>query len=254
MTALLQVRDVAIQFGGVHALAGMSLDVAEGTIVGLIGPNGAGKSTLFNVITGLHSPNTGSVVFDGHDITALAPHRRAAYGLARSFQNLGVMHEETVLTNVLAALHRSTPYSNLDVLLRPLRFVRGEAQLRARALEALESFGIAEDAERPVEDLSFAKARFVELAAVTAEEPRLMLLDEPTTGLDMEETARLQEVLAALRAQGTTILVVAHDVGFVMRLCDYVYVLAEGKPLFSGLPDEVQSHPSVVEAYLGTPA
>lgn len=249
---LLEVRDVSVRFGGVQALEGASLDVPAGSIVGLIGPNGAGKTTLFNIVSGLIRADAGTVRFDGVDITQLPPHRRAALGIGRSFQNLGLMTDETVGTNVLAALYRSAPYRPWDVLARPWRLVRGEAVLRRRAAVALESFGLLDEWDREVADLSFAKARFAELAAVVAEQPALMLLDEPTTGLDVGEVRVLSDVLAGIRAGGTSMLVVAHDVGFVMRTCDHVYVLAEGQLLTHGEPAAVQADPAVVEAYLGT--
>ena len=254
MTALLEVRDVALSFGGVLALQGVSLDVHEGSIVGLIGPNGAGKTTLFNVVSGLQRDASGSIRLDGAEMAGLPAHRRAAIGVGRSFQNLGLMAEQTVETNVLALLHRSAPYRPSDVFLRPWRRLAGERQLARRCREVLAEFGLECEADRPVNDLSFAKARFVELAAVVAERPRLMLLDEPTTGLDMAEISRLAQILEATRAAGTTVLVVAHDVEFVMRICDRVYVLAEGRLLFDGTPAEVRSHPAVVEAYLGRAA
>jgi ABC-type branched-subunit amino acid transport system ATPase component len=245
---------VSRSFGGVRALEAVSLDVEEGAIVGLIGPNGAGKTTLFNIVSGLLPADGGTIAFDDVDITHQPAYRRAALGIARSFQNLGLMLDETVAFNVLVALHRSAPYGGADVLLRPWRRNRGERYLRRRCSDALERFGLLDDRDRLVSDLSFAKARFVELAAVVAEEPRLMLLDEPTTGLDMAEVARLGAVVTEIREAGTTVLVVAHDVGFVMRVCDYVYVLAEGRLLFHGEPRDVQSHPAVIEAYLGRSA
>ena len=254
MTALLELRDVSISFGGVRALREVSLDVDEGRIVGLIGPNGAGKTTLFNVVSGLLRADAGSVVFGGVEMARMPAHRRAAIGVGRSFQNLGLMNGQTVATNVLALLHRSASYSPVDVFVRPWRWVTGERELALRCQEVLAEFGLEDEAHRPVADLSFAKARFVELAAVVAERPRLMLLDEPTTGLDIAETARLAEILQAIRAAGATVLVVAHDVEFVMRVCDHVYVLAEGQLLFDGNPAEVRAHPAVVEAYLGSAA
>jgi branched-chain amino acid transport system ATP-binding protein len=238
----------------VRALEEVSLDVEEGAVVGLIGPNGAGKTTLFNIVSGLLSADRGSIRFDGAEIARLPAHRRAALGIGRSFQNLGLMLDETAAFNVEAALHRSAPYTGPDVLLRPWRHRRGERYLAARSSDALSRFGLLASHDRRVRDLSFAKARFVELAAVVAEEPRLMLLDEPTTGLDLGEVAVLSTVLADIRATGTTILLVAHDVGFVMRACDDVYVLAEGRLLFHGEPSAVQSHPAVIEAYLGKSA
>jgi ABC-type branched-subunit amino acid transport system ATPase component len=251
---LLEVRDVSKSFGGVRALSAVSLDVNEGAIVGLIGPNGAGKTTLFDIVSGLSPPDAGSIRFDEQEIAGLPAHRRAALGIGRSFQNLGLMPGETVADNVLVALHRSAPYLGPDVVLRPWRRHRGERHLHARCSRALARFGLLADRERRVADLSFAKARFVELAAVAAEEPRLMLLDEPTTGLDPAEIVKLSSLLAEMRDGGATLLVVAHDVGFVMRICDDVYVLAEGRVLFHGLPREVQAEPAVIEAYLGRSA
>jgi branched-chain amino acid transport system ATP-binding protein len=254
LSPLLELRGITRSFGGVHALEDVSLDVDAGAVVGLIGPNGAGKTTLFNIVSGLLPADRGSIRFDGMEIAGQAPHRRSALGIGRSFQNLGLMLDETAETNVLTALHRLAPYHGPDAVLRPWRWRRGERYLVGRALEALARFGLLADREQRVRDLSFAKARFVELAAVVAEQPRLMLLDEPTTGLDLAEVARLGIVLNEIRDTGTTILLVAHDVGFVMRACDYVYVLAEGRLLFHGQPRDVQSHPAVIEAYLGRSA
>lgn len=254
MTPLLRVTDVSRRFGGVQAVDRFSLDVGHGQIVGLIGPNGAGKTTSFNIISGLVAADEGSIELDGAEVVDLPAHRRAALGIGRSFQNLGLMPGESAETNVLSYLHRSAGYSGLDVLVRPWRWKRGEAQLQRRCSAALERFDLLEERDRRICDLSFARARFVEIAAVVAEQPRLMLLDEPTTGLDVNEVDRLGQILLQLRDEGTTILVVAHDVGFVMRVCDHVYVLAEGRPLFDGPPSEVQSHPAVTEAYLGRSA
>ena len=250
----LSVRDAAVVFGGLRAVDGVSLDVEEGSIVGLIGPNGAGKTTCFNAISGLQPLTSGTVTFRDEDVTPLPAHDRAARGIGRSFQHLGLMLEETVLANVLAAQHLSVGYSGAHLALRPLRWWRQERVLTERAEVVLESIGLFEHRHRAVRDLSFAGARAVELAALLVESPALMLLDEPTTGLDVAEIEDLRAVLRGANEVGTTILVIAHDVGFVMGLCDEVHVLARGQLLSSGTPEQVRNDPAVVEAYLGSAA
>jgi branched-chain amino acid transport system ATP-binding protein len=249
---LLSVEAVSVSFGGLRALDGVSFGVPEGSTVGLIGPNGAGKTTMFNIVSGLQRHDAGRVTFAGTEITTEPPHRRARRGIARSFQNLGLINEETVLTNLLAAQYGAAPYRGLDVAVRPWRWWRSERQMQAAAVDALARFGLGDLIDRRVEDLSFASARFVEMACVLVNRPRLMLLDEPTTGLDLVEVELLLGVLDSARAEGATTLVVAHDVRFVMRACDYVYVLAQGRVLSHGTPAEVQQDPSVITEYLGT--
>jgi branched-chain amino acid transport system ATP-binding protein len=251
---LLETRGVAVSFGGLQALDDVSLEVREGSVVGLIGPNGAGKTTLFNVISGLQSSDAGSIVFGDRDVTGLRANSRAALGIGRSFQHLGLINDETVAVNLEAAQYLYAPYRSWDLLVRPWRWWRAEARLRQRAEEMAAAFGLVQHLDQRVADLSFGVARFVELACVLIESPKLMLLDEPTTGLDVVEVAQLLNTLQAQRAAGRTILLVAHDVRFVMDVCDYVYVLAEGRLLAEGTPAEIQRNPQVIQAYLGRSA
>lgn len=254
MGDLLEVRDVSVSFGGLQALSEFSMSVPDGSIVGLIGPNGAGKTTLFNVISGLQGADCGEITFDGEDITALPPNARAARGIRRSFQHLGLINDQSVNVNIMAAQYLATGYAGWDLAARPWRWRAREAALETSAREVAETFGLTDRMHERITDLSFAMARFAELACVLVGHPRMMLLDEPTTGLDVREIAQLIDVLRAQRDEGTTLLVVAHDVRFVMNLCDHVYVLAEGRLLFDGHPRAVQTHPQVIEAYLGRSA
>jgi branched-chain amino acid transport system ATP-binding protein len=251
VTALLRAEAVSLAFGGLLALNDVSIAVPDGAIVGLIGPNGAGKTTLFNVISGLQAADQGHVFFDENDITRMAAPKRAALGIGRSFQNLGLIENETARTNLMAAQFLSTAYLGADVLVRPWRWWREERRAAKRAIGIAAEFGLTQHLDERIVDLSFGVARFVELACVLIERPRLMMLDEPTTGLDTREVDRLLTILRAERTAGQTILVVAHDVRFVMEICDYVYVLNAGAVLAQGSPQEVQSSPEVVAVYLG---
>jgi branched-chain amino acid transport system ATP-binding protein len=248
---LLDVDAVTLSFGGLHALDNVSLEVPAGTIVGLIGPNGAGKTTLFNVISGLQRADAGHISFDRREITRMPTARRARLGIGRSFQNLGLIEKETVRTNLLAAHHLSAHYRSIDLVVRPWRWWREERRIARRAEALARRLGVEGVLEERVTDLSFGSARFVELACVLADDPRLILLDEPTTGLDIGEVNRLLDILRSQRRAGTTVLVVAHDVRFVMDICDRVYVLSAGRVLASGTPADIQSNPEVVNAYLG---
>jgi branched-chain amino acid transport system ATP-binding protein len=254
MTPLLEVDAVSVAFGGLQALDSVSIKVEEGSIVGLIGPNGAGKTTLFNVISGLQRIDAGAVRLGGDDVTSLRADQRAALGVGRSFQHVGLIGDETVGVNLAAAQHLAAGYHPWDILVRPWRWWSAERRLRARATDVAASFALGSHWDDRVNDLSFGVARFVELACVLVQHPRLTLMDEPTTGLDQRETAHLLDVLKAQRAAGTTILLVAHDVRFVMGVCDHVYVLAEGKLLFEGPPAVAQRDARVIEAYLGRSA
>jgi ABC-type branched-subunit amino acid transport system ATPase component len=248
---LLDVEGISVAFGGVPALLDVSVQVSQGSIVGVIGPNGAGKTTLFNVISGLLKADAGFVRFNGNDVTSLPPNKRAGLGIGRSFQNLGLITDQTVRINLLAAQYVGASYRSWDLFVRPWRWRREERRMDDRATEAAGAFGLTDKLEERVADLSFGQSRFAELACILAEYPRLMLLDEPTTGLDIRATERLRRQLLELRAGGQTILLVAHNVRFVMDLCNWVYVLASGRVLASGPPEAVHENEKVAEVYLG---
>jgi branched-chain amino acid transport system permease protein len=240
---LLEVKGLEKRFGGVHAVDGCSFAVPEGSITALIGPNGSGKTTAFNLIDGTMTPTTGEVWFAGRRIDRLPAYRRAHLGLGRTFQITRLFRDMTVLENVVAPL-RSFSWSQLNLLA-----VRGDEA--ARAKELLEFVGMERFRDQKAGALSYGQQKLVELAQVMMLEPRLILLDEPAGGINPTLIARMGEMIRALNRQGTTFLIVEHNMPFVLGLCDPVLVLARGTCICEGPPDQVQRDPRVLDAYLG---
>lgn len=249
---LLEVKGVTKAFGGVVANSDVTLDVKEWEIVGLIGPNGAGKTTLFNCITGVFPIDAGSISFQGREITENKTHERALMGIGRSFQNLGLVRGATVLENVITAQHMTAPYGILEGMIGLPRSWTGETELEQRADRIIGFTELTPYRDETVDDLPYGVLKNVELAAVLATDPQLMLLDEPSSGLSPTESEHLGDILLRLRRElGVTILMIEHHVPLVLKVCDYVYVLNFGQLLTEGAPEEVRAHPEVVAAYLG---
>ena len=249
---MLRVRDMTVRFGGIVALDGISLDLNRGEILGLIGPNGAGKTTLFNCISGVIHPDRGSIFFEGHSLVYAPPHVRARFGIARTFQNLQLWGSMTVEENLVVpmdALGRRNTFS--DALYLPFS-TYAERASRERARAILHVLELDRHARTLAADLPAGIQRRVEIARALAMRPRLLLLDEPAAGLDAQETARLAELLHAVRQRfHVSMLLVDHDMSLVLRVCDYVYVLDFGKLLARGQPSAIRSDPKVIAAYLG---
>jgi len=241
--SLLRVDDVVVQFGGVTAVDHATFEVDPGTVTGLIGPNGAGKTTCFNVITGLQAPTSGRVVLDGHDITRMAVHRRARRGIGRTFQRLEAFGSLTVWDNVRTALDIHEGIRGL------FSSVDGSADREVE--ELLERVGIAAYAAERADSIPTGVARLLELARALACNPRLLLLDEPSSGLDESETEDFGRLLTDLAAEGRTVLMVEHDMDLVMTVCDTIHVLDFGSIIAQGTPAEIRTDPAVQRAYLG---
>jgi len=250
MTALLDARGVVRRFGGVVALDGFDLQIAADEIVGLIGPNGSGKTTFFNVLTGFYVADGGDFVFDGAPLNAAA-HEVAAAGIARTFQNIRLFGNMTALENVMVGRHVRTSSGVLGAVFRTQRVRTEERAIHARAHELLEYVGVGAREHALASSLPYGDQRRLEIARALATEPKLLALDEPAAGMNATETATLKALLERIRADGTTILLIEHDVKLVMGLCDRVAVLDYGKKIAEGAPSAVQRDAAVIEAYLG---
>ena len=253
--ALLRVRDVAVHFGGIVALDGVSFDVAPGRIVGLIGPNGAGKTTLFNCISRLYECDRGEIHFDGASLLDVPRHRVAALGIGRTFQNLALFRTMSVLDNVMVGRHSRSRGGFFANALRLPFAVESDKASRERGLDLLRLLDLERLAGTPVAALPFGTQKRVELARALAAEPKLLLLDEPASGLNHEEVGAIGELIRSLRERlKLTVLLVEHHMQLLMSLSDWVVALNFGKRIAEGTPAEVRSHPELVRAYLGTGA
>lgn len=248
---ILEAHQLNRSFGGLQAVDNVSFSVITGQIKAVIGPNGAGKSTLFNLIAGTLPPDNGHVLFRSHKITGLREDQVATRGIARTFQTTKLFHHLTVLENVMAGRHSKTNAGFLSALLNLPHTWREEAATRDRALEILESIGLADSADELSGNLAFGKQRLLEIARALAAEPQLLLLDEPAAGLNIYETEELATLIRQIRELGITVLIVEHDISLVMDISDTILVLDRGKRIAEGKPLEIQHNPLVIKVYLG---
>ena len=248
---MLKLANVSKRFGGLSVLQDVSFDVPEGKVFGLIGPNGAGKTTVFNLITGLLAPTAGAIEFGGASLVGVAPHEITRRGIGRTFQNIRIFKEMTLLENVVVGMHAHLRYGVAGWLLSLPDFRAQERRARERAHELLGWVGLAAKAGAIADNLSYGDQRKLELARALATEPKLLLLDEPVAGMNSGEKVELMRVIGEIAGRGFTIFMIEHDMRFVMGLCERIAVLNFGRIIAEGTPDEIKNNADVIEAYLG---
>ena len=250
--ALLEVKGLGIVFGGLHAVENFSLSLEKGSLYGLIGPNGAGKTTVFNLLTGVYKPTTGNFFLDGEKLNGKSPVEINKAGIARTFQNIRLFKNLSVLDNVKLGLHNQIKYSTIEGIFRLPRFFSSENKMNKKAMELLKVFGLENEADTLADNLPYGKQRKLEIARALATNPKLLLLDEPAAGMNPSETQELMDTIRFVRDEfDMTILLIEHDMKLVSGICEEVTVLNFGQELAKGKTNEVLNNPEVIKAYLG---
>ncbi|MBY0124222.1 ABC transporter ATP-binding protein [Bacillus sp. S/N-304-OC-R1] len=251
-TPLLQVKEAGIQFGGLKAVQGFSMEINQGELIGLIGPNGAGKTTSFNLLTGVYVPTEGDILLEGKRLNGLPPYRVTRLGISRTFQNIRLFNELSVLDNVKVAYHSLAKHSIFSSILRLPTHFSGEKEMEEKSIEFLKIFQLDKYKDEKAKNLPYGQQRRLEIARALAAGPKLLLLDEPAAGMNPQETHELMELIAFIRNKfNLTILLIEHDMNLVMGICERIYVLDHGQLIAHGTPEEIRNHPKVIEAYLG---
>ena len=252
MAELLKVDNVSMVFGGLRAVSNLSMHIDEGELIGLIGPNGAGKTTAFNMITGVYTPTEGKVYFNGQQSSGKKSYQVTQMGMARTFQNIRLFSELSVIDNVKIAYNMHVTYNLADAIVRDGKYLSEEEYITQKAIDLLKIFHLEEEAHEVAKNLPYGKQRRLEIARALATEPKLLLLDEPAAGMNPQETKELMEMIRWIRKEfNLSILLIEHDMGLVMGVCERIYVLEYGMKIAEGTPDEIKHNKRVIEAYLG---
>lgn len=250
--AFLEIENMSLEFGGVKACQNVNMKLEPGILYGLIGPNGAGKSTIFNVLTGIYAPTHGDVKLGGESLVGKKPFEIAQKGVGRTFQNIRLFKELTVLENVMTSFYSATHTSLTDQIFETANFHKEEGEIRMKAMELLKVMGIEDLAEVPAGGLPYGKQRKLEIARALGLNPKILLLDEPAAGLNPAETRELTNLIRDIqKARNITVLLIEHDMGLVMKICEKIYVLVQGQLVCEGVAEVVQNDKRVIEAYLG---
>lgn len=252
MAELLKVDNVSMVFGGLRAVSNLSMHIDEGELIGLIGPNGAGKTTAFNMITGVYTPTEGKVYFNGQQSSGKKSYQVTQMGMARTFQNIRLFSELSVIDNVKIAYNMHVTYNLADAIVRDGKYLSEEDYITQKAMDLLKIFHLEEEAHEVAKNLPYGKQRRLEIARALATEPKLLLLDEPAAGMNPQETKELMEMIRWIRKEfNLSILLIEHDMGLVMGVCERIYVLEYGMKIAEGTPEEIKHNKRVLEAYLG---